>query len=145
MLETVEKVHSFLEPVNAVRGISIAVVAVLAFPGNASAMTLLQALGVFHMFLGAYLVVTLLVFSIGVYSYFARLGTWPTYRDISIEVMEWGLVMLFVLVVLLGIVQFFQKYPGGALPILAFVLIVIAAFFILRFAAVPKKKEKKDA
>ena len=117
--------------------------ATILLPASASALTLLQTLGVFHLFIGGFLVAVFLVFSVGVYSYFARFNTWPSYRDASITIMEWGLVMLFVLIILLAIVQFFQKHPGVALPLLAFAVLIAVAVFVVRFAASAKKKEKK--
>ena len=122
-----------------------AAIAVALFPGSASALTLVQFLGLFHLFVGLFLAATLLVFASGVFVYFARLGTWPTHRDTAIEVMEWAIAMLFVLIVILGLVQFFQRYPGIALPIFAVVIIVAVLFFILRAAARSSAKKKKEA
>ena len=118
-----------------------AAVAAALVPEQTFAVTFVQVLGVFNLFVGLFLVATLLVFASGVFVYFVRLGTWPTHRDTAIEVMEWGISMLFILIVILGIVQFFQRYPGIALPLFAFVIIVIVGFFILR--GLTKKPEKK--
>ena len=103
-------------------------------------MTFVQFLGLFHLFVGLYLAVTLGIFALGLFVYFARLNTWPSHRDLAIRILEWAVVMLFVLVVLLGVVQFFQNYPSIALTILVVVLVIIAAILIIRVAVGAKKK-----
>lgn len=117
----------------------------LVLPAPASAMTLVQALSVFHLFVGVYLVATLMVFAIGIGVYVARFNTWPSHRDTAIYVMEWGVAMLFVLIALLGIVQFFERHPTIALRILAFALIVVVLYYVLRAAATSKPKKKAPA
>jgi len=108
-------------------------------PQSASALTLLQVLGFFHVAIGFLLTVTILVFFTGLGTYFSRLNTWPSHRDNSIIMIQWSVVMLFVLLLLVAVVNFFQTKPHIALPILAFIIIVTAAIIIVRFAA--QKKE----
>jgi len=114
----------------------------LLVPEGAMALTLIQAVSIFNLFVGLFLVATLIVFGSGAFVYFTRLGTWPSHRDTAIKVLEWGLAMLFVLVVLLGIVQFFQRYPRQSLFVVAVVIILAIAIFIVRTAAGKKKEEE---
>ena len=123
--------------------LALSILALALFPDKALAMTFVQVAGVFNLFVGLFLVAIVLTFGSGVFVYFVRLDTWPSHRDTAIEVMEWGLAMLFILIVILGLVQFFQRHSGIALSILAFLLVVVVAFFILRAAAQSSKKEKK--
>lgn len=104
-------------------------------PESASALTLVQVLGFFHVAIGLLLTITILTFIVGLGIYFARLNTWPSHRDHAIIVLEWAVVMLFVLLVLAAIVNFFQNKPEVALPILAFVVVVTVAILIVRYAA----------
>lgn len=114
-------------------------------PEPASAVTLVQVFGVFHLFVGLFVTATFFVFVTGVFVYFSRLGTWPTHRDTAIEVMEWGIVMMFVLLVILGLVKFFQHHSAVALLLLGFIVIVAVAFFLIRAAAGGGEKKKPVA
>lgn len=120
---------------------------VACVPTTVSAVTFVQALQVFNIFVGLFLTVTILVFCTGIFVYFARLGTWPSHRDQAIQILEWAVGMLFVLVVLLAIVQWFERHTEVALFILAFVILVVVFGFILYTAATGgggKKAEKKE-
>lgn len=111
-------------------------------PQSASALTLIQFLGFFHVAIGILLTCTILVFLTGVGTYFARLNTWPSHRDFSIIVIQWSVVMLFVLLLLVALVNFFQTKPGVALPILTFIIVVAVAVVVVRYVA--QKGDKKD-
>jgi len=87
----------------------------LLLPALASAETsFTQVIGLFNIFVGLMLTVALLTYFLGFFLWLCRLGTWPTYRTEAIKIMEWSVVILFVLVVLLAIVQFFQYHPKEA-------------------------------
>ena len=118
---------------------------VACMPAIASAMTFVQVLQLFNIFVGLFLTATILLFCTGVFVYFARLGTWPSHRDQAIKILAWAVVMLFVLVVLLAIVQWFERHTKTALFILAFAIVVVVLGFIIRAAATGggEKKEKK--
>lgn len=105
-------------------------------PESASALTLKQGVGMFYLFVGLFLTAILLTFASGVFVYFARLGTWPSYRDVAIKVLEWAVAMLFVLIVILGIVRFFFVYTQTAVFLAGVLLIAVAAFYLLRIAAI---------
>ena len=116
--------------------------AIVLLPKTASAFTFVQFLGLFDLFVGLFLTVTLMTFAAGVFVYIARLGTWPSYRDVAIKVLEWALVQMIVLVTLLGIVRYFQRYPKISVTVLAIVMIVVVAVVILRFSAKAPKKDE---
>ena len=120
---------------------------VACMPTVVSAMTFVQVLQLFNIFVGLFLTATVLLFCTGVFVYFARLGTWPSHRDQAIKILAWAVVMLFVLVVLLAIVQWFERHTKTALFILAFAIVVVVLGFIIRAAATGggAKKEKKPA
>lgn len=113
-------------------------------PSAASALTLTQVIGFFHLAVGLLLTATLIVFLSGVWLWVARFNTWPSHRDTAIRVMEWGVVMIFVLILMLGIVNYIQKYPSVTLPIIAFIIVVAVAILIVRNLA-HKKKEAPPA
>jgi len=108
-------------------------------PSPALAFSFVQALGLFHIVFGLLLTFTLLIFGTGLVVYLSRFNTWPSHREAAIVILEWGVAMLFMLVVLLAIVNFFQNHGDIALPILAFIIIVIVAIVIIRVMAAPKK------
>ncbi len=104
-------------------------------------VTFVQIAEIFNLFTGIMLTVAILVFAGGLASYFPRLGTWPSYRDSSIKVMEWAVAILFVLVVIMGIVQYFERYPKITSAILAIIILVSVAVFVMRTFSAPKKEE----
>ncbi len=107
-------------------------------------ITFVQIAEIFNLFTGIMLTVAILVFAGGLASYFPRLGTWPSYRDESIKVMEWAVAILFVLVVIMGIVQYFERYPKITSTILAVMIFIFVAVFALKTFAAPKKEEGSE-
>ncbi len=109
-------------------------------------MTFLQLIHIFNIFVGLYLAATFMVFFVGLGVYFTRLGTWPSSRDQAIVILEWAVSMLFVLIVLLALIRFFELHLALGLTILALIIIVVVGVFVLRTAAggggeeEPKKK-----
>ena len=95
-------------------------------------MTFVQILQLFNICIGLLLVATLGVFLSSVFVYAVRFDTWPSHRDAAIKAMEWSVVMLFVLVILVGIVQAFERYTSTAYFVLAFIVIVLILSFIIR-------------
>jgi|SRR3989338_4313859 len=124
----------------------LAALAVVATPLVASAQTFSRVLGVFNVFVGLMLTAALLTYATGFIVWVIRLGTWPSYRTEAIKIMEWSVVILFVLVVLLAIVQFFQNHPregsyvASIIVLLLFVGIII---YLVSHSGGEKKEEKK--
>ncbi|MBI5457370.1 hypothetical protein HY971_01450 [Candidatus Kaiserbacteria bacterium] len=119
---------------------------VLVLPVYASAETsFAQAVGLFNVFVGLMLTTALVIYGTGFVVWFVRLGTWPTYRTEAIKIMEWSVVILFVLVVLLAIVQFFQYHPREARFVGSFILAVIIVWIIVVIAAKSGGGEKKES
>ena|SRR3989344_1489442 len=112
-------------------------------PSFASALTLVQVVQLFNIFVGLMLTAALLMFFGGLWVYFARLGTWPSHRDTAIKIMEWGVGILFVLIVILAIVQFFEKYPTIASMIAGGIVLlgVLYLGFTMARASAAAKKE----
>ena len=126
----------------------------LAYAGivdpNASAtagVSFNQVIGLFNIFVGLMLTVALLTYGLGFFLWLCRLGTWPTYRTEAIKIMEWSVVILFVLVVLLAIVQFFQYHPRQATFVVSIIVAIIVIWIILYLAAHSGggKKKAEDA
>lgn len=103
-----------------------------------------QIIGFFNIFVGIMLTVALLTYGLGFILWLTRLGTWPTYRTEAIKIMEWSVVILFVLVVLLAIVQFFQYHPKEAAFVVSIIVGIIVVWVILYLAAHSGGKEKKE-
>ena len=116
---------------------------VLGTPWIASAQAFAQSIGLFNVFVGVMLTAALLSYATGLIVWLIRLGTWPTYRTEAIKIMEWSVVILFVLVILLAIVQFFRDHPRMAGYILTSVILVLIVGVIIHLAAKSEGKEKK--
>src|SRR3990167_6382361 len=86
----------------------------LTVPHQVFAQTLAGVTGFFNIFVGLMLTVARVTYGIGAVIWIVRLGTWPSYRTEAIKILEWSVVILFVLVVLLLIVQFFRYHPKEA-------------------------------
>ena len=114
----------------------------LAFcaPQSADALTFVQVLSLFHVATGLLLTFVILIFCTGVFVYYARLGTWPSHRDYAIKILEWSVALLSVLIVLLALLRAFQVYTKTMLVILAVVVLLAIAIFIVRGAAAAKSK-----
>ncbi|OGG51999.1 hypothetical protein A3C18_04165 [Candidatus Kaiserbacteria bacterium RIFCSPHIGHO2_02_FULL_54_11b] len=103
-----------------------------------------QAIGLFNVFVGLMLTAALLTYGIGFVIWSTRLGTWPTYRTEAIKIMEWSVVTLFVLVVLLAVVQFFQYHPREAAFVVSVIVAIIVVWIIVYLAAHSGGKKKDD-
>lgn len=130
---------------HAASGIALALAIALALPAIASAeTTFTQVIGLFNIFVGLMLTVALFTYFLGFFLWLTRLGTWPTYRTEAIKIMEWSVVILFVLVVLLAIVQFFQFHPREAAFVVSVLVAIIIVWIILYLASRPKEKKKEE-
>ena len=118
---------------------------VVAFaPASASALTFVQVVGLFYIVVGLLLTFTLGIFITGAGVYFARLNTWPSYRDTAIKVLQWGVLMLFILILLIALVQFIQRHSATALAILGVIFIIGVLIIIARVASSGKKKKPPE-
>ena len=118
---------------------------VLLAPRSVAALTLVQITDLFNIFAGLMLTMSILLFFGGLGVYFTRLGTWPSDRDLAIKIMEWGVSVLFVLIVILAIVQFFQNYPKVATTVVGTIVALAILGLVIYVAANTgsKKKEKE--
>ena len=110
--------------------------------------TTLQVLSFFNLIVGLMLVASLLFFVGGFIQYLIRLGTWPTYRTESIHLMEWGVTILFALVVLLAIQQFLVRNLVVAVSIVGMILILVLIWLIVAAIwsekpAAPEREERR--
>lgn len=106
--------------------------AVVADAGGSALLT--QVVGIFNIFVGVMLVVALLLYGGALIMWVTRLGSWPSPRDEAIEMMAWAPTILFVLIVLLGIVQYVQRHPAAGASIVGFLVVLIAAWVIISLA-----------
>lgn len=102
---------------------------------QAQAQAVAQIVGVFNVFVGLMLTVALITYATGFAMWWIRLGTWPSYRTEAVRIMEWAVMILFTLVVLLGIVQFFQGHPHEATYVISAVVIALIIWAVLYLAA----------
>lgn len=117
---------------------------VLLVPAFANALTLVQVAELFNIFVGLMLTVGILIYIAGLGVYFSRLGTWPNHRDKAIKIMEWGIAVLFVLIVILIVVQHFQRYPMVAsIAVAGLILLVALVIGVYVFRSGGEGEEKK--
>ncbi len=90
------------------------------------------------------LTTALVIYGIGFVVWFVRLGTWPTYRTEAIKIMEWSVVILFVLTVILAIVQFFQYHPRQAGIVGSFIVAILIVWMIVYLATHSGGAKKED-
>lgn len=93
-----------------------------------------QVLGFFNLVAGLMLTASVLLFIGGFAVYLVRLGTWPTYRDEAVKAMEWGVAVLFVLVVLLAVQQFLSTHLLAAVTLAALAVIGIVVWVLIKDA-----------
>lgn len=110
-------------------------VLVIALPMSATALGLSHAIGFFNIFVGLMLTTALVLYGMGFIMWLFRLGTWPSYRTEALKIMEWSVVVLFVLVVLLSIVQFFQNHSETAAYVVSTIVVLLVIGGVLFAAA----------
>ena len=111
-----------------------------AAPVSVSALTLPQAVGLFHVAVGLLLSFTCLIFVVGFSIYVGRFNTWPSHRDAAIRILEWSVAMLFVLLIVLAVVNAVQHHSAVVLPVLAFLVIIAVIIIAARFLAPGEQK-----
>ncbi len=87
-------------------------------------------IGLFNIVAGLMLVSSILLMVGGLGVWYVRLGTFPTYRDDAIVIMRWGVSILFVLVVLLGVAQYVQTHMSIAMLAIGVVIVAAIAYFV---------------
>ena len=94
--------------------------------------TISQFVGLFNIFVGLLLTLSVLLLGAGAILWVVRLGTWPTYRDDAIALMEWAVGILFTLVLLLLVAQFVQQKTAVAVYILGFIIIGLVIYGLIK-------------
>ncbi|RJQ34689.1 hypothetical protein C4568_02045 [Candidatus Parcubacteria bacterium] len=104
--------------------------------------TTTQLLTFFNLFVGVMLVTSILLFCGGFLMYLTRLGTWPTYREEAVEIMKWGVSVLFTLVIILAIQQFLLSNLTVAVTVLVLIFVALVFWAYMTATAAPPKKEE---
>ena len=94
--------------------------------------TLIQVVGLFNIFVGLMLTVSMLLMGAGILMWGVRLGTWPTYRTEAIGLMEWANSILFTLILLLLVSQFVQQHTAAAVFVLGLIIIGVIAWLAVK-------------
>lgn len=113
----------------------------LLTPFSVSAQTLFQVAGILNIFVGLLVVAAFVAFGTGLVYYLAHLELEK--RIHGIYIMEWGVSIVFVLIVLLAIVKFVREYTAvvlGIISVVVFLLLIIAGIHAVSSG---HKKEKK--
>ncbi|MDO8552018.1 MAG: hypothetical protein Q7S01_00645 [bacterium] len=114
-----------------ITGAHVFAAAIALVPNSASAMTLVQFFGFLNIFVGLFLTISLILYGAAIIIYTTRFGC-PN-RDESLKLIEWGIAIVFVLIVLLGIVQYFQRNPANMayiIGIIAFLLVIGLLYYL---------------
>lgn len=110
-------------------------------PEVARAQTLSQIFGYLNILVGLIFVASVLTFAGGFVVYISRLHL--PYRDWGIDIMSWGVTILFVLVVMLAFISFVQNHLSVVLGFLAFVALLYIGWFIVASIRTGAKKDEK--
>ena len=95
-----------------------------------------------NIFAGLLLTAALLTYGLGFVMWITRLGSWPSYRTEGIKVIEWSTAILFVLVVMLMITNFFRDHSSLATYITAAIVVFIVLAVIISIATAPSEEKK---
>jgi len=106
--------------------------------------TVTEILLFFNLFAGLMLTASLILFLGGFAMYLVRLGTYPTYREDALVYMQWGVSVLFALIVLLGVQQFLLSHMKIAMVIGTLLLIALVIWAFMDEGG-GHKEEKKPA
>lgn len=94
-------------------------------------MGLPTVIALFNIVVGMMLVSSMLLMGGGLMLWYVRLGTYPTYRDRAIDMMQWAVAILFVLVVLLGVAQYVQTHMAVAVFALGTLIAAAVAYMVV--------------
>jgi hypothetical protein len=93
-------------------------------------MDIATIVGLFNIIVGLMVVAAFLMMGGGIVLWYVRLGLFPSYRDEAIKMMQWGVAILFVLVVLLWVAQFVQTHKALATMVVIAVVAAAVAYFV---------------
>lgn len=127
-----------------IRLLSLLGAATLFLPTTASAQVLVQAVGIFNIFVGLMLVVAVLVYFGSLVGWYIRRGVSTGYRDEMIALMQWPVVILFVLLIMLALIRFVQHSQGVASFVLGLFLFFMIAWVALQLASASAKGGEKE-
>lgn len=97
--------------------------------GAITGVTISQLFGLFNIVAGLLLVASILTFGGGLVSYFGRLAL--AKRNESLIPMQWGVRMMFVLVLVLGTVEYIQLHTAVVLQLLAVAVAIGIGYVVL--------------
>jgi hypothetical protein len=103
-----------------------------------------QVAGLFYLIVGLAVTMACLLMLGGIALWLSRLGTFPTYRDRAIEIMEWSVATLFTLIVVLAVVEFVQTHTSTMLYILSLAIIALVIWFLVASGIFSGGAKKED-
>lgn len=110
-------------------------------PTIASAQILSRVAGVFHMIVGLMLVAAFLLYGTGMIMWFVRLGSWPSYRDEAITILEWAVAVMFTLVAVLIAVRLIQVHIAAASFLFGIVVVLAVIWLIIKVTSQSGEEE----
>ena len=110
-------------------------------PG-APGFTVSEGVGLLNILAGLMLVCALLFYFGGLVAYLTRLGL--DGRTQGLGYMNWGVGVLFVLVILLGIIRFIQFHQGAVLTLVAVLVVLFGAWAVVKSVQESKSAEKEE-
>jgi hypothetical protein len=93
-------------------------------------MDISTIVGLFNIIVGLMLVAALLLMGGGLMLWYVRLGVHPSYRDDAIDLMQWSVAILFVLVVLLWVAQWVQTHKALSMMIIVAAVAALVVYFV---------------
>lgn len=111
------------------RGVHLIPLLLVAVPAAASAQVVYQVTSLFDLFSGLLVAGSIVFFLGGFTLYLARLGR--IYRTEGINLMQWGVSMLFLFILIVGLLRAYKLYPG----FFYFLAALVALYFVFRIIA----------
>jgi hypothetical protein len=103
--------------------------------------TVQNVYGLFNVFVGVMVALSFIAMMGGLVVWWVQLGLIG--RTQGIKIMEWGVVILFVAVVLLKVVQYFQLNPSAGALFAAIVVGIFIAIIAVQVARATESKEEE--
>ncbi len=93
-------------------------------------MDFTSVIALFNIVVGVMLTFSILLMGGGLMLWYVRLGTYPTYRDEAILMMQWAVTILLVLAVLLWIAQLVQTHMAQATMVVGAIVAAAVVYFV---------------
>ena len=123
-------------------GLEVLALGVALLPAPASALSLVQALGFLDIFIGLFLTVSIVMFVGALIVYFTRYGT--MHRENTFPYMQASITIVFVLIVLLALIHYFQRHTETLRYIVGIIILILVVMLIAHLSVGNEEDKAPD-